>query len=242
MGTITKKQLTDHIWLLDDKGESTGFVVVGKSKALVIDTMNGSEDVKALCETITNLPLVLVNTHGHPDHIGGNHFFDEAFINEKDVPLMNIFLNPEVKDRLPEVNLIKEGDNIDLGELTVEVYELPGHTPGSILLLLKEDRVLFTGDAINRHLWMQLDECLSLDETLKNLERLDFLKEKADKILHGHTRDFDDISLMTQLTEGFRDLVYQNGSDVTDKDPEYRWFGGVSKQHAFDNDGSVICY
>lgn len=242
MGTISKRKLTDHVWLLDDNGESTGYLVVGTKRAMVIDTMNGSEDVKALVRTITDLPLLLVNTHCHPDHIGGNHFFDEVYINERDLPLIDIFTRPEVKDRIPVIKYTKEGDCFDLGNLTIEVYELPGHTLGSILLLLKEDRILFTGDAINHHLWMQLPDCASLRETLQNLERLDFLKERADKILHGHAREFDDISLMSSLENGFRDLINQHGTEISSVDPDYKWFGGMAKQHFFDDEGSVICY
>lgn len=242
MGTIRKEQLTEHIWLLDDQGDSTGFIVLGSNKAMVIDTMNGSEDVYAVARSITDLPLILVNTHGHPDHIGGNHFFEEAYISERDVPMIDIFSRPEVKEQLPKINLVKEGDSFDLGGLTVEVYDLPGHTLGSILLLLKEDRILFTGDAINHHLWMQLDDCLSLEETLKNLERLDFLKDKADRILHGHTGGFDNIELFTLMENGMRDVVKQKDGEITDRDPDYNWFGGVAKQHKFDEFGSVICY
>lgn len=242
MGTIRKEQLTDHIWLLDDQGDSTGFIVLGKNKAMVIDTMNGSEDVYAVARSITDLPLILVNTHGHPDHIGGNHFFEEAYISERDVPMIDIFSTPEAKKHLPKINLVKEGDSFDIGGLNVEVYDLPGHTLGSILLLLKEERILFTGDAINHHLWMQLDDCLTLEDTLKNLERLNFLKDRADRILHGHTRGFDDIELFTLMESGMRDLVCQEESKITDKDPDYNWFGGVAKQHKFDDAGSVICY
>lgn len=242
MGTIRKEQLTNHIWLLDDKGESTGFVVIGKEKAAVIDTMNGGEDVYALVRTITDLPLILINTHGHPDHIGGNHFFEEAYIHEKDVPMIDFFTRPEVKDRLPKIHLVKEGDSFDLGGLTLEVFELSGHTLGSILLLLREDRILFTGDAINHHLWLQLDDCLSITETFQNLQRLSFLKERADRILHGHTRGFDDIGLMTLLENGMKELVNQKGTEVSDQDQDYHWFGGIGKQHAFDETGSVICY
>ncbi|MCQ2506745.1 MAG: MBL fold metallo-hydrolase [Lachnospiraceae bacterium] len=242
MEKIRKEQLTEQIWLLDDNGDTTGFVIVGKDKAMVVDTMNGSEDVYMIVREITDLPLIVVNTHGHPDHIGGNHFFKEIYINERDVQMIDVFSSPEAKKQLPKVNLVREGDIFDLGEYTVEVYELPGHTVGSILLLLKEERILFTGDAINHHLWMQLEDSLPLEENLKQLERLSFLKDKADRILHGHTKNFDDIGLFTLMENGIRELVHQKDLEITDKDPDYNWFGGVAKQHKFDNEGSVICY
>ena len=50
---------------------------------------------------------------------------------------------------MPPFEPIRGGEVIDLGGLHLEVIELPGHTPGGILLLLKEDRILFTGDSIN---------------------------------------------------------------------------------------------
>lgn len=67
-------QINDHIRLMNDADEATGYIVVGKEKALIIDTMNGYEDVKAIAETVTDLPLIVVNTHGHPDHIFGDVF------------------------------------------------------------------------------------------------------------------------------------------------------------------------
>ena len=68
---IKIKKLNGHIYLLDDNGEATGYLVTGKEKAAVIDTMNGIEDVHKAVRTITDLPLVLINTHGHCDHIFG---------------------------------------------------------------------------------------------------------------------------------------------------------------------------
>ena len=91
MGGIVTKQLTEHVWLMDDNGDSSGYVVVGEKNALVIDTMNGSENVKAVAESITALPLTLVNTHVHPDHIGGNHFFVGCYMNHEDFPSFWMF-------------------------------------------------------------------------------------------------------------------------------------------------------
>ena len=133
-----------------------------------------------------------------------------------------------------------------LGGRTLEVFELPGHTPGSIVLLLREDRVLFTGDAINHHLWLQLDGCSPLPECVKALDRLMFLEDRADYILHGHARDKDDISLMRCMRNGIEEIC--DGKTAEDK--PYKWFDGEDMQHAFSlvegkqysTEDSVICY
>lgn len=60
---IKVKQLNDHIFLMDDNGDATGYLLVGSKKALVIDTMNGYENVYDVVRTMTDLPLMVVNTH-----------------------------------------------------------------------------------------------------------------------------------------------------------------------------------
>lgn len=240
------KEMQPGIYLMDEAHEATGYLVIGEEKACVIDTMNGYNDLYKAVREITDKPLVVVNTHGHPDHIFGNVFFEEAYMHPADWEMAREFFeNPEFVEecrkqglQVPPIHPIQEGDVIDLGGRTLEVYDIPGHTPGGILLLLKEDRILFTGDSINHHLWMQLEGCLPLVEYVKKLDAVMHLEEKADRILHGHARDFDDISLMRSLRNGIVEIC--EGKTAGDK--PYNWFGGVGKQHAFDADGSVVCY
>ncbi len=254
MSIVDVKELRKGIFLLDEEQKSTGYLVVGEERALLIDTMNGTEDLKKLVKSLTDKPVTVVNTHGHPDHIFGNIYFDKAYINPKDIALTKEFSESEDAQRLykekgkkmPPFEAIHEGDTIDLGGRTLEIYEIPGHTPGGILLLLKEDRILFTGDAINHHLWMQLDHSVAYDEALKAMDRIMFLEAEADVILHGHAHDFDDISLLHCVRNGMQEIV----GGKTENDSEYHWFGGVGKQHPFkveegkryQQDDHVICY
>ena len=248
------KVIRPGIFLMDEAHEATGYLVIGEQKACVIDTMNGYNDLHQAVRNLTDKPLIVVNTHGHPDHIFGNIYFDEAYLNPEDLPLARSFSESEefrafCKEKgrvMPPFRDLHPGDVIDLGGRTLEVFALPGHTPGSVLLLLREDRILFTGDSINHHLWMQLDGCLPMHSFLKELDRIMFLRDRADIILHGHAGDADDISLLPCLREGVRELC----DGETSQDLPYQWFGGTDLQHPFRCDPSksfqqqdhVICY
>ena len=245
---IKVKRLSEQIYLMDDAGEATGYLVVGDDKALVIDTMNGLGDVKAVVRSITKLPIMVVNTHGHCDHIYGNVYFEEAYIHPADLPLGTEHSQfPEFAAEckkygasMPPWKEINGGDVIDLGGATLDVIHLPGHTPGGICLLFREERVLFTGDGINCHLWMQLEESLPIKELVHNLEKIMYVTESADRILHGHAQGYEDISLLKELYEGAKELIEH--PELSKLDKEYHWFGGVGKQHAFGDGTKVICY
>ena len=53
----------------------TCYLLLGREKAMLIDTAYGEGDLPALIASITSLPLIVVNTHGHYDHTSGNAFF-----------------------------------------------------------------------------------------------------------------------------------------------------------------------
>ena len=248
------REVRPGVWLMDEAHEATGYLVVGEEKACVIDTMNGYNDLHQAVRKITDKPVTVVNTHGHPDHIFGNMYFEEAYLNPADGELARMFTeSPEFLEfarekgrTMPPFRDIRPGNVIDLGGRTLEVFPLPGHTPGGILLLLREDRILFTGDSVNHHLWMQLDGCLPLHEFAKELERVMFLQDRADIILHGHAQDADDISLLRCLRDGVQEIC----DGKTEGDKPYQWFGGTDLQHPFrcdpdkhyQQEDHVICY
>lgn len=131
---IEVKQLNENTWLMNDNNESTGYVVVGEDKAAVIDTMNGYEDVQAVARTITDLPIIVINTHGHMDHIYGDAYFGEAYLHPDDFALAEetltyrMYRKLEKKFDFEPVHFVetKEGDVFDLGGISLEVYEIRG--------------------------------------------------------------------------------------------------------------------
>ena len=130
--------------------------------AMVIDP---GDDCDAIIETIERHrlnPIYIINTHGHSDHIGANGLLKERFpqarigIHEKDAskltnPILNLSLAVGIKIISPEPDIfLKEGDILTVGNLQFEVIEVPGHTVGGIVLLLRLDdqEILFTGDTL----------------------------------------------------------------------------------------------
>lgn len=232
--------------MLNDKNEATGYLVTGKEKALVIDTMMGYEDVYAVAGTLTELPLVVVNTHGHGDHIYGNIYFKEAYIHPKDIELANKeFENPAFQTAVEPLGLkpakfyeVREGDVFDLGGVTLEVYETPGHTPGSIVMLDRADRILFTGDTIIEQTWMQLEESMPMETFLNSLDKVQKFRDKFDYVLTGHSRHIEDAS----LCEAHRTAVKEVCDGMTEDDVTYEWFGGKCMAHPYGAEPRRIVY
>ena len=243
---IKVKKLNSYIYLLDDNREASGYLVLGEEKALVIDTMNGYEDLNAVVRKNTDLPVMVVNTHGHPDHICGNVYFDRAYMNPADLPVAEEFItDPQFVSncrknnlRMPEFSPIYHGEQIDLGGVRLEVIGVPGHTPGGICLFIRKDGILFTGDSLVEHTWMQLDHSLPMEVFLENLNRLKPVLEETRYLLTGHNQDFVDASFAGE----HRNAVAEVCAGKKENDIDYEWFGGVCKAHPYMSGTRLIVY
>jgi len=177
--TVVKE--TDHIWRIIENNYVNIYLVEGKDSALVIDTGEGAGDLKSYIKTLTDLPLIVMNTHGHPDHVGADQQFGEVYLNPEDFYM--------VKNKFDgQVNFIplNEGYVFDLGGIKLEVIEVPGHTHGSVVLLDEENKVLFSGDNTNNLVWLFLKDCYPLSVYLKTLEKVQTYVENFNIIMPGH--------------------------------------------------------
>jgi len=172
------------------------FLVEGKDKVLLMDTGMDIFNLKKFISGLTSKELVVVNSHFHPDHSNGNHKFKKVLIGENDLPtftkndpyfaLVNDISNALYKE-YPKTRLLKpvvrkglmtkkgktkyeplsDGDVIDLGKRELIVKNFPGHTPGSITLLDKKNKLILMGDACNMATWMFTNPECSLHEYAK---------------------------------------------------------------------------
>lgn len=85
-----------HIW---EPAGTASSLILGKTRALLIDTGYGYGDLKSMVRSLTDLPLRVVNTHCHIDHAGGNYLFqgNTRVVDEREIRLQTIFsigINP----------------------------------------------------------------------------------------------------------------------------------------------------
>lgn len=211
------------VWRIDDHGGANVWLVEGKDKALLIDTGTGVSDLAACVHSLTRLPVIVVNTHGHPDHAGGDFQFDSVYAHPADIGLIGRFTERQVREssarraqeETPEleafvlkdapgfdlrtVRPVTDGFLLDLGGRVLEVIETPGHTRGSICLLDAENRLLFAGDNDNSLVWLFLKDCLPLEDYLAALVKLKAAASRFDTLLPGHGAPLDAAFLDEQI-------------------------------------------
>lgn len=135
--------------------DSNAYLIDAKRKTLVDAGIDGLRVLKSIPR---DLDLIIL-THCHYDHIAAVPEIVKATgaqvaMHEKDIQLIKsdrMSGSMLFGEKLPPVNVdiqLKGGESIDLGDISLEVLHTPGHTPGSICLYEKKEKVLFTGDTV----------------------------------------------------------------------------------------------
>ncbi len=202
---LTCVQLTQHIRQISDDNGYCSSLVTGTRNALLFDTMIGAENLLGFVRCLTDLPLIVVNSHGHFDHTGGNNQFDEVYLNHKDLPVLkkNMRLLEKINRRKNildyKINDLTAGNIFNLGDVILETVALPGHTPGSIGLLLREEKILLAGDAFTPMMCLFFPESMPLNiykNTLEYAKKLDF-----EQFVLGHYTKLFPKSLLEIFTQ-----------------------------------------
>lgn len=198
--SLTHSRIMAGVYHIGDGRGNYCTLLAGETGAVLYDTMMGFDDLRGYVAELTDHVPMVINSHCHFDHAGGNHQFDRVYMSEKDFHLMDETveqmdvlsgtLNADLsrmrdsfacKER---VSPIEGGTVLDLGGMTVEVIPLPGHTAGSIGLLCREHRLLLAGDGISPQMCIFFPESLPPEEYRATLESLDGLP--FDRFLLAH--------------------------------------------------------
>lgn len=226
-GYYTATQPYEGVWQIDESGTVFLYLILGRTSALLIDTGYGVGDVPAVLRELTDLPVTLVNTHAHFDHCGGNYQFDRAFIHQADVPLIPLYNDGDPTGRrraLMEENAktiaypegfsleallqtrpcpaagIQEGYVFSLGGRDLEVISTPGHTPGCICLLDRQNGLLFAGDTLGMSpSWLFLPYCLPVAAYREGLVHLRSFMPHVRVFLPSHDGILQDLHVLDDL-------------------------------------------
>src|SRR5262245_26652689 len=147
------------------------YLIVGEKRALLFDTGLGLGHIDHLVRELTSLPVTVLNSHTHFDHVGGNADFADVW--NEDTPFSRANADGHLDDYAraalepdhlcgalpPDVrgseytlrpwkvsHRIADGERIDLGGRTLEILYAPGHAPDALCLIDREHGLLFTGD------------------------------------------------------------------------------------------------
>lgn len=150
--------------------EVISYLILGSDRALLFDTGMGISNIQGVVAGLTRLPVSVVNSHTHNDHVGDNWRFSDVYGMDTDYTRASArgsrdaaqaeLAPDEICGALPAgfdakayatkpfhiTHWLHDGDTIDLGGRTLKVIGTPGHTPDAIALLDEKNGLLFTGD------------------------------------------------------------------------------------------------
>ena len=203
---------SDEITIIENIGVRM-FLIHGRDRDMLVDTGFGNFDLKKITEELTDKEIFVVNTHADRDHTGGNHYFDTIYMHPSDFD--RYALSADSNGLLP----LFHGDVIDLGSSCWEIIHVPGHTPGSIMLLDRRSRTLISGDTLQYGPIYMFGEGRNMDAYICSLEMLERrYNDTYDVILPSHGNIDIPCDIAKDLIAGANDILAGN----VEKEPPER--------------------
>ncbi len=246
---FTVHKLSQHITQIADASGVSTFLVEGSERAVLIDTGIGLKGIRETVENQTSKPYTVILTHGHGDHSGGCAAFPEVYIGEADMPLfqgngmemrvqytrfcldekeqmtgVHTDYDPE-RDMIPEPSadkkfkFLEDGMVFDLGGVSVKIIAVPGHTKGSCMMLIPEERTMIYGDSCNINTLVAGDESTTISEYQAALKRVKAEYDDCyDTVLYSHGPAVgpkgaldDNLELCEKILNGTDDHIPMDG-------------------------------
>lgn len=206
------KKCDDGIFRLWEK-KNVGvaeYLILGDEKAMLIDTGYGRNGLKQQVESMTDKPLIVVNSHYHPDHSADNAAFGRVYVHPNDIPVNGTsdfqelvkklvkgfkpvgkiidFVFPPFDDSSVEYIPMNDGDVFDLGGRKITVHAFRGHTRGSVMFTDDKTDALFTNDCCNYGTWLFTDPEIKLSEYIDSVMKLKEKYSGIKKVYFAHVK------------------------------------------------------
>jgi glyoxylase-like metal-dependent hydrolase (beta-lactamase superfamily II) len=233
-------------WVIEEplhSEEVKSYLVLGRVRAALIDTGMGVGDIRRLVEEITPLPVSVIQSHAHNDHIGGAWQFDDVGIHPSEADdladgqsadrLANWFAESEMSGPLPPGfdpkgysipgkspnRAYVDGDSIDLGGRTLEIIHAPGHSRGGLVILDRANRDLYSTDVVYLRSLYLLNPDSSVPDYVATLERLSTLVPDLDRLYTAHGPSPISPSLIPEMLDGMRKIALGREPDQIEHEP-----------------------
>lgn len=231
--------------------EVISYLIIGRNQALLFDTGLGMGDMRSVVKQLTDKPLVVLNSHSHYDHVGGNHQFDiilgrkHPYTQKRSKGLSNEEVGEYAlgdwiwKTRPPNFQAkeyaiqpwefsrwIEEGQFIDLGGVSLEIIYSPGHAPDSLVLVDHQRRLMFTGDTFYLAPLYTHTSGASFPDYVDSAARLAAMADDIDYLLMSHNTPLADGRYLKTLDAAFQAILSGNTPyKLTDGVREYNFEG-----------------
>lgn len=193
--------IDSQTWRIEN-GSVRFFLLTGSERALLVDSGATDENARGLAESLTSLPLSLINTHTDGDHTACNYQFDTVMMHPAEYPYYR-----KVNGNGGAITPVWDGDVIDLGGRPLQVIAMPGHTPGSIALLDENRRVLIGGDGIQDGRIFLFNPHRDLLAHLHSLKRLQNYRSRFDTVYPSHASFPVPASIIDGLISGIERVL-----------------------------------
>ncbi len=208
--------------------EPMTYLIMGDKSAVLFDTGMGIANIRSEVENLTNLPVVVVNSHSDYDHLGGNHLFEDVWAFNDDWEIKRIqrgydiarcerYMNPKDYFEFPKqfdpltyqilpsrvTRRLKHLETIDLGNRILTIHNTPGHTPGSICLTDERDGLFFTGDTF----YQGLMEVADIPVYCRSLEYMITLLDRMAHLCPAHNEVYAPKEMLHELLKDFKRII-----------------------------------